>query len=99
MELLDELGVQLQGIKGHRIGDTGEIREAEEQEEVPAIPILPVDLRPVRGEEDPLVDVAGSPQPPPHGGPPGLQVESAHDTEIVLHSARPTSRSIARRGV
>ena len=98
MELLDELGVQLQGIKGHRIGDTGEIREAEEQEEVSAIPILPVDLGPVRGEEDPLVDVAGSSQPLPHGGPPGLQVESAHVTEIVLHSVRPTNRSTTQGG-
>lgn len=87
MELLDELGIQLEGVERDWIRHTGEIGKAQQQEHVATVPVFLVNLGPVRGEEEFFVDVTCCAEPAADRRPePGAgRITRAYHAPIVLH--------------
>lgn len=63
VELLDQLGIELERVELYGVRHADEIREPQEQEEISFAQVFAMNGGPIRSNIDPLVDISRRPEP------------------------------------
>lgn len=58
VKLLQQLGIQLERIEGHRIRSSEQVGKPQQQKHVALANLLTVQRRPIRGKEQPFINLA-----------------------------------------
>lgn len=89
MELVDEVGVQFQGVELNGIRHTEEVRESNEEKEIALLEVFPIDQPAIRSDVQTLIDLSGGAQT---GAP--LVEPSFPSVGLVHESALPANPKV-----